>query len=301
HICAASSVRICATSSLPICAAPSVPPHLCHSICATPSVPSHQCPAVPPHQCTSVLPHQCTSVPSQCTSVPPHQCPPVPPHQCPPVPPHQCPPVPPHQCTSAHLSSLISAHLFHLISLATMSKRSFSAEEAYQILSQADESNGELSFSHSLSNSDSELDINYEPVLSSGTLSDSEEEDIRPAKQRHSGEEAVASTSTAVPSTSTAVPSTSTAVPSTSTAVPRKERPRTHASLPYALQNPLWLPPNSGEANIPPFTAQPGVQVDTENFSSINFLNLIFTEDMLSNIVAQCNLYAQQFKAIYFE
>ncbi|PIO27980.1 hypothetical protein AB205_0063690, partial [Aquarana catesbeiana] len=169
-----------------------------------------------------------------------------------------------------------------------MSKKSFSAEEAYQILSTADESNGELSFSDSLSNSDSESDVNYEPVLSSGTLTDSEEEEIRPAKRRRSGEEAVASTSTAGASTSTAVPSTS-------TAVPRQERVRSHASLPYALQNPSWLPPNSGEASVPPFTAQPGVQVDTENFTPINFFNLIFMEDMLASVVAQCNLYAQQF------
>ena len=154
-----------------------------------------------------------------------------------------------------------------------MSKRPYSTEKAFQILSAPDESNVELSLSDSISisNSDSEFDVTYEPAFSSATLSDSEEEDSRPAKRRRSGEEAVPSTSTAVPSTSTAVPSASTAVPSASTTVQKTSR--THASLPYALQNPLWLPPNSGEANIPPLTAQPGVQVDTENFAPIDFFN----------------------------
>ena len=159
----------------------------------------------------------------------------------------------------------------------------------------------ELSASES-SESESDSEVNYEPVISSGTQTDSDEEEYcPPAKRRHSGEEE------AVPSTSSAVPSTSSAVPSTSTTVPRQERPsssgvsprpqrvRTNASLPYALLNPLWLPPNSGEAIIPPFTAQPGVQVNTENFAPIDYFRLIFTEDLLTSIVAQCNLYAQQF------
>ena len=188
-----------------------------------------------------------------------------------------------------------------------MSKRSYSLQEAFQIISAPDESNVELSLSESLSNSDSEFDVAYEPAISSATLSDSEEEDSRPAKRRReeavpststavpSASTAVPSASTAVPSASTAVPSASTAVPSASTAVPRQQTSRTHASLPYALQNPLWLPATSGEANIPPFTAQPGIQVNTENFTPLDYFNLMFTEDMLSEIVAQCNLFAQQF------
>lgn len=96
------------------------------------------------------------------------------------------------------------------------------------------------------------------------------------------------------------------AVPSTSRAEPLQQRPGTsrvssqpqrdrgHTSLPFALQNPLWLSPNPGAANIPPFTAQPGVQVNTDDFAMLDFFHLIFTEDLLSAIVAQCNLYAQQ-------
>ncbi|XP_040177296.1 piggyBac transposable element-derived protein 4-like [Rana temporaria] len=148
------------------------------------------------------------------------------------------------------------------------------AEETYNILCPANENNGELSASYSSSDLDSDSDATYDPDLSSGTLTDSGEEDGLPAKRRRSGEEMT-----------------------TGTAVPRPRRVRTNASLPYTLENPVWLPPDSGEANIPPFTAQPGVQVNTQNFAPIDFFNLVFTEDLLSSIVFQCNLYAQQFIA----
>ncbi|PIO38647.1 hypothetical protein AB205_0014690, partial [Aquarana catesbeiana] len=60
----------------------------------------------------------------------------------------------------------------------------FPAEEAYNIL--AAESNGDLSASDS-SNSDSKPDVDYEPVLSSGTLTASEQDESPPARRRRSG------------------------------------------------------------------------------------------------------------------
>ncbi|PIO13240.1 hypothetical protein AB205_0006990, partial [Aquarana catesbeiana] len=87
-----------------------------------------------------------------------------------------------------------------------MARRLYSAEEAYNILA-GEESNGELSASDFSSFSDSESDVDYKPVLTSGTLTASEEEnESPPARRRRTGEEAVPSTSTAVPFTSTAVP-----------------------------------------------------------------------------------------------
>ncbi|CAI9562030.1 unnamed protein product, partial [Staurois parvus] len=48
----------------------------------------------------------------------------------------------------------------------------------------------------------------------------------------------------------------------------------------------------------PPFTAQPGIQVETANLTTpVDFLELFFMEDLYALIVDQSNLYAQQFIA----
>ncbi|WP_159317604.1 hypothetical protein, partial [Klebsiella pneumoniae] len=47
----------------------------------------------------------------------------------------------------------------------------------------------------------------------------------------------------------------------------------------------------------PPFTAQPGVQLDTTNFTQLDYFYLFFPEDLLQNMVDQTNLYAKQFIA----
>ena len=57
-----------------------------------------------------------------------------------------------------------------------MAKRSFSAEQAYEILA-ADGSNGELPDSDSSANSDAKSDVNYEPIVGSGTETSEEEEE----------------------------------------------------------------------------------------------------------------------------
>lgn len=70
----------------------------------------------------------------------------------------------------------------------------------------------------------------------------------------------------------------------TSGVVHKPQKVRAHASLRYALENPVRLPTNSGAANIPPLTAKPGILVNIENFEPITH--------PLHLIVEQCDLYA---------
>lgn len=155
-----------------------------------------------------------------------------------------------------------------------MSKQMYTSEEAFQVLTLTDESSGELSSSDS--------DSEYEPVESSGSVTDSEEESISPKRMRSSEEEASAST-------------VHHPTEEASSTVPLDERG--HTSLPEALANPLWLPCDSGSASIPPFTAQPGIQANTENSTPIDFFHLFFTDHLFHLIVDQSNLFAQQYIA----
>ncbi|PIO39134.1 hypothetical protein AB205_0088760, partial [Aquarana catesbeiana] len=171
-----------------------------------------------------------------------------------------------------------------------MSRKVYTPEEAYQILSLTDESNGELSPLSSDSGSGSE----YEPPKGSTPGSESEEEAVRPKRRRSEHQAATSSASSGRPQEEG---------PSTSAARPQEERPSTSACqrsraqthLPDSLANPLWLPSTTGSATIPPFTAQPGVQVNTAGFSQMDFLNLFFPNEFIQGIVDQTNLFAQQF------
>lgn len=153
-----------------------------------------------------------------------------------------------------------------------------------------DESSGE----HSVSDTDSE----YDPVESSSSLTESEEEKT-PAKRIRHSEQQQATTSNEIPHGE--VVSTNDVIhpdeePSTSSGVSHQpQRVRAYTDVPEALSNPLWLPSNSVAPIIPPFTAQPGIQVETKNLTPIQFFNLFFTEDLLNLIVDQSNRYAQQY------
>ncbi|CAI9535441.1 unnamed protein product, partial [Staurois parvus] len=73
---------------------------------------------------------------------------------------------------------------------------------------------------------------------------------------------------------------------------------RASSILPDVLANPDWQPTNSAAPVLPPFTAQPEIQVETANLNNpLDFLELFFMEDLYALIVDQSNLYAQQFIA----
>ncbi|CAI9615891.1 unnamed protein product, partial [Staurois parvus] len=74
---------------------------------------------------------------------------------------------------------------------------------------------------------------------------------------------------------------------------------RAPSILPDVLANPNWQPTNSATPVFPPFTAQPGIQVETASLTTpLDILELFFTEDLYALIVDQSNLYAQQFIAV---
>ena len=163
-----------------------------------------------------------------------------------------------------------------------MSQRMYTTEEAYTIIAMSDnESSGELS----LSDSGSE----YQPV--EGSELESEEEPPAPKRIRRSGPR-----SEDLPTTSSARPQEEELSTSTGITHPA-QRDRAQSYLPDALANPLWLPANSGSATIPPFTAQPGVQLNTSNFSKLDYFYLFFPNDLLQYIVDQTNLNSEQFIA----
>ena len=56
----------------------------------------------------------------------------------------------------------------------------------------------------------------------------------------------------------------------------------------------VWTAPNMTQPVIPPFTGQPGVQVDVSNFEPSQFFKLFLTPELVQNIVDQTNLYAKQ-------
>uniref|UniRef100_A0A803K9B9 PiggyBac transposable element-derived protein domain-containing protein n=1 Tax=Xenopus tropicalis TaxID=8364 RepID=A0A803K9B9_XENTR len=64
-----------------------------------------------------------------------------------------------------------------------------------------------------------------------------------------------------------------------------------------AVGEPAWGPPCNYVPEIPPFTAVPGLSVDTTNFEIIDFFNLYITEAILQDMVRYTNLYAEQYLA----
>ncbi|CAI9606528.1 unnamed protein product, partial [Staurois parvus] len=73
---------------------------------------------------------------------------------------------------------------------------------------------------------------------------------------------------------------------------------RAPSIVPDVLANPDWQPTNSAAPVLPPFTAQPGIQVEIANLTTpLDFLELFFTEDLYALIVDQSISYAQQFIA----
>ncbi|PIO33586.1 hypothetical protein AB205_0028380, partial [Aquarana catesbeiana] len=70
---------------------------------------------------------------------------------------------------------------------------------------------------------------------------------------------------------------------------PRRQRQarRAHSVLPEEFANPNWEPTTSAAPVLPPFTGQPGIQVETVDFTSLDFYSLFFTEDLYRSIVDQ--------------
>uniref|UniRef100_A0A803K7T6 PiggyBac transposable element-derived protein domain-containing protein n=1 Tax=Xenopus tropicalis TaxID=8364 RepID=A0A803K7T6_XENTR len=64
-----------------------------------------------------------------------------------------------------------------------------------------------------------------------------------------------------------------------------------------AVGAPAWGPPCNYVPEIPPFTAVPGLNVDTTHFEMIDFFNLYITKAILQDMVRYTNLYAEQYLA----
>ncbi|XP_069819582.1 piggyBac transposable element-derived protein 4-like [Dendropsophus ebraccatus] len=73
--------------------------------------------------------------------------------------------------------------------------------------------------------------------------------------------------------------------------------------LPSSPQPPIQVspsgpqPPPNFEPQIPDFVGQSGIQFDPSGFTEIDFFKLFFSEELISLMVVQTNLYAQQFLA----
>ena len=77
----------------------------------------------------------------------------------------------------------------------------------------------------------------------------------------------------------------------------QRQARRAHSALLDAFENPIWQPTTSAAPVLPPFTGQPGIQVETLDFSNLDFYQPFFTEDLYRSTVDQSNLYAAQFIA----
>ncbi|KAM4702819.1 piggyBac transposable element-derived protein 4-like [Rhinophrynus dorsalis] len=63
-----------------------------------------------------------------------------------------------------------------------------------------------------------------------------------------------------------------------------------------ALAEEEWVAPNLQRPDIPPFTADPGINLDVTGFTTLQFIELFLGDDVLGEIVSQTNLYAQQYR-----
>ncbi|PIO15225.1 hypothetical protein AB205_0066250, partial [Aquarana catesbeiana] len=188
-----------------------------------------------------------------------------------------------------------------------MANQRYTSEEAYTFLSMTD---SEEEVTH-LSDSGSE----YDPVEDSSSMTDSSDDGVVvPAKSSTraaitSGE--LASTSGLVHpgrTSSTAASRGDVASPisavqagkvASTSSVPLPPRRRTqarraHSALPAAFANSNWEPTTSAAPVLPPFTGQPGIQVEIVDFTPLDFYSLFFTKDLYRSIVDQSNLYAGQ-------
>ncbi|XP_069800973.1 piggyBac transposable element-derived protein 4-like [Dendropsophus ebraccatus] len=84
---------------------------------------------------------------------------------------------------------------------------------------------------------------------------------------------------------------------------PRAASPDLHPSDPISTpaphtSEPIWTPvPPNFEPQIPDFVGQSGIQFDPSGFTEIDFFKLFFSDELISLMVVQTNLYAQQFLA----
>ncbi|XP_068113414.1 piggyBac transposable element-derived protein 4-like [Hyperolius riggenbachi] len=153
-----------------------------------------------------------------------------------------------------------------------MTKRTYSLQQAYELMCLSGESSEEVD------NSDSE----FEPVVDSDTISaDSEIEDQSSPQPNSSGRQR----ETVVIATQTN---------SEESRVPPAKRRHRHTLIPEDMASPVWSPANLEAVEQPPFTAQAGISIDTSNFSPMDFFQLIISDELLGMIVEQTNLYAQQ-------
>ncbi|PIO16076.1 hypothetical protein AB205_0109600, partial [Aquarana catesbeiana] len=184
-----------------------------------------------------------------------------------------------------------------------MSKRVYNSEEAFQILSMTDESNGEFS-SDSNSNSDSKSNSAFEPIKSSN---DSDEEWVPPKSARHSGNQAATRNQYYIPRPSISAAASNRPQeqrPNTSAAAsnrPRKQIPRPSTSAATSCLSTSTgssTPPTTGVSH-PPRARATTYMPDGQHpkFTEIDCFHLFLPATSLQFIVNQTNLYAQQYIA----
>ncbi|XP_044141537.1 piggyBac transposable element-derived protein 4-like [Bufo gargarizans] len=76
------------------------------------------------------------------------------------------------------------------------------------------------------------------------------------------------------------------------------EPPRRRQRVDDQSNAPIWAPPDNYVAQVPNFTADAGTHVNTTGFREIDFFKLFFTDNLISLMVVQTNLYANQFIAM---
>lgn len=74
---------------------------------------------------------------------------------------------------------------------------------------------------------------------------------------------------------------------------PRRRRRVNDQSLTRARE-PIWTSPTNYVPQVPDFTADAGVHVNTTGFREIDFFQLFFSDNLISLMVEQTNLYADQ-------
>ncbi|XP_053545623.1 piggyBac transposable element-derived protein 4-like [Bombina bombina] len=80
--------------------------------------------------------------------------------------------------------------------------------------------------------------------------------------------------------------------------VPRSPPPKRPATAPESTgDGATWVPPNATYPEIPPFSADPGVNLDVANFTPIQYLNIFLGDDIMQVIATHTNLYAAQYLA----
>lgn len=79
---------------------------------------------------------------------------------------------------------------------------------------------------------------------------------------------------------------------------PRRQRRTATEAAPESSDprtDPTWTTPDNYVPQVPNFTGNSGIQFDVTGFREVEFFNFYFTEDIITLMVTQTNLYAEQF------